>query len=188
MNSENKEKELENAELEVSDNVTDEPSTNENGDSKATNTDNTETSTDNLALEKERFLRLYSEFENYKRRTAKERLDLMMTASKDLILQLLPVIDDLERAFKMLDGQSEEVKKELEGFKLIHKKLYSTLENKGLKPIVAIGNIFDVELHEAITKIPAPSEDLKGKVLDEVEKGYTLNEHVIRYSKVVIGE
>lgn len=156
--------------------------------------ENDETVTDNakagnsVEVEREKFLRLYAEFENYKRRTSKEKLEMLLTASKDIIVQLLPVIDDMERAFKMLDGQSEEVKKELEGFKLIHKKFYSILEAKGLKPIEAVGQKFDVELHEAITKIPAPTDDMKGKVVDEVEKGYTLNDSVVRYSKVVIGE
>lgn len=144
--------------------------------------------TGELAAERDKFMRLYAEFENYKRRTSKEKYDLMLTASKDIIVQLLPVIDDMERAFKMLDSQSEEVKKELEGFKLIHKKFFGTLESKGLKPIESISKPFDVELHEAVTKIPAPAEDLKGKVIDEVEKGYTLNDVVIRYAKVVVGE
>lgn len=141
-----------------------------------------------LAQEKEKFVRLYAEFENYKRRTSKEKYELLLTASKDIIVQLLPVIDDMERAFKMLENQNEEVKKELEGFKLIHKKFYTILENKGLKPIEAINKPFDVELHEAVTKIPAPEAQQKGHVIDEVEKGYTLNDVVIRYSKVVVGE
>lgn len=150
--------------------------------------DTTSDHSSELAAEKDKFMRLYAEFENYKRRTSKEKYELMLTASKDIIVQLLPVIDDMERAFKMLDGQSEEVKKELEGFKLIHKKFFGTLESKGLKPIESISKPFDVEMHEAVTKIPAPTDDLKGKVIDEVEKGYTLNDVVIRYAKVVVGE
>jgi molecular chaperone GrpE len=136
----------------------------------------------------DKYLRLYSEFDNYRKRTQKERLDLSKTAAEDIILSLLPVIDDLERALtstlKMGDGM-EVIPKE--GLQLIYHKFKNLLTVKGLEGIPAIGEIFDVDFHDAITNIPAPSEEMKGKVVDEVEKGYKLNGKVIRYSKVVVG-
>ena len=135
----------------------------------------------------DKFLRLYSEFDNYRRRTSKEKLDLAKTASEELIIDLLPVLDDFERAIK----SSEEIKDceaVKEGMQLIYNKLYTILTKKGLAPIEAKGNAFDTDFHEAITYIPAPSEELKGKVVDEVEKGYLLHDKVIRYTKVVIGQ
>lgn len=144
---------------------------------------------DATAKEKEwndKYLRLYSEFENFRRRTQKEKEELRQQANKDLMLALLPVLDNLERAMKSMET-AEDVKPVLEGVQLIHSSLFKTLENKGLKPVDAKGQAFDADLHEAITQMPAPEEDLKGKVLDEVEKGYTLHEKIIRYSKVIIG-
>jgi molecular chaperone GrpE len=135
----------------------------------------------------DKFLRLYSEFDNYRRRTSKEKLDLAKTASEELIIDLLPVLDDFERAIK----SAEEVKDcdaVKEGMQLIYSKLNSILTKKGLAPIEAKGNAFDTDYHEAITYIPAPSDELKGKVVDEVEKGYMLQEKVIRYTKVIIGQ
>ncbi len=135
----------------------------------------------------DKFLRLYSEFDNYRRRTSKEKLDLAKTASEELIIDLLPVLDDFERAIK----SSEEVKDcdaVKEGMQLIYNKLNTLLTKKGLAPIEAKGNSFDTDFHEAITYIPAPSDELKGKVVDEVEKGYLLHDKVIRYTKVVIGQ
>lgn len=147
----------------------------------------TETETaDPVQLEKEKYLRLYSEFENFRRRTNKERLDWMQTASKDLMVELLPVVDDMERAMKSMQ-QAGDVKS-VEGMELVFKKLYSTLEKKGLKPMQAQGESFDPEVHEAVTQFEAPTEDMKGKVIDELEKGYFLNDKVIRFAKVVVGK
>lgn len=136
---------------------------------------------------KDKHLRLYADFDNFKKRNAKERLDMILTAGKEVIKELLPVIDDFERALKSMD-QSSDITAVKEGMGLIYQKLLKNLETKGLKPIEAIGKDFDVELHEAITEIPAPTPDLAGKVIDEVEKGYYLNDKIIRFSKVVVGK
>ncbi len=141
---------------------------------------------DSVQLEREKYIRLYSEFENFRRRTAKERLDLIQNSSKEIIESLLPVVDDMERAIKALQG-SEENKSALEGMDLVYKKFYGILERKGLKPMTAIGEKFDAELHEAVTQFAAPSPDLVGKVIDEVEKGYYLNDKVLRFAKVIVG-
>ena len=136
---------------------------------------------------KDKYLRLYSEFENYRRRTAKERLDLIKTAAEDVLTDLIPVVDDFERAIKAAD-QEEKSAKVFEGNLLIYNKLLKVLEAKGVKPMAdLVGENFDADTQEAITKIPAPTEELKGKVIDVVEKGYTLGDKVIRYAKVVIG-
>ena len=141
---------------------------------------------DPVQLEKEKYLRLYSEFENFRRRTNKERLDWMQTASKDLMVELLPVVDDMERAMKSMQ-QAGDVKS-VEGMELVFKKLYNTLVKKGLKPMESQGESFDPEIHEAVTQFEAPTEDMKGKVIDELEKGYFLNDKVIRFAKVVVGK
>lgn len=135
---------------------------------------------------KDKYVRLYAEFDNYKRRTSKERIDLIKTANEDLMSSLIPVIDDFDRALKNIPS-TEETKALREGVELIHNKFNKTLEQKGLTPMNAQGEVFNPDLHEAITQIPAPSADMKGKVVDEVEKGYFLGEKVIRYAKVVIG-
>ena len=135
----------------------------------------------------DKFLRLYSEFENFRKRTAKEKLELMQTANKSLMKDILPIVDDFERAADA-NKENEDATSLKEGFELIQNKLFKTLENKGLKPMDAKGNVFDVDVHEALTNIPAPSEDLKGKVVDVVEKGYYLNDTVLRYAKVVVGQ
>lgn len=136
---------------------------------------------------RDKYLRLYAEFDNFRKRSQKERVELLQTASADTIKELLGILDDFDRAVKANETLTDlEVVKE--GFNLIHQKLYRKLETKGLKPIEATGLPFNTDFHEAITQIPAPTEDLKGKVVDEVEKGYTLNEKVIRFSKVVIGQ
>ncbi|TVP49863.1 MAG: nucleotide exchange factor GrpE [Mongoliibacter sp.] len=136
---------------------------------------------------KDKYLRLYSEFENYRRRTAKEKLDLIKTASEDLIKEILPVIDDFERSFKASQVISE-ADKVREGNQLVFQKLLKVLEGKGVKVMSdLVGNNFDSETQEAITQIPAPNEELKGKVIDVVENGYTLGDKVVRYAKVVIG-
>lgn len=135
----------------------------------------------------DKYLRLYSEFDNYRKRTSKERLELFKTAGQDILTDLLPVMDDFERALQNMDKKAD-VKSVRKGVDLIYNKFKSTLENKGLKHFKSIEKEFDPEIHDAITKIPAPSSKLKGKVVDEVEKGYMLNEKVIRFAKVVVGE
>ena len=141
-----------------------------------------------LKQEKDKFLRLFAEFENYKRRTAKERIELFSTASEDVMKTLLPVLDDFERALMHIDDdkEAEELRK---GVLLIYQKLIKTLEQKGLKLMeVNKGDVFNADNHEAITQIPAPTDDMKGKIIDIVEKGYLLGEKVIRFPKVVIGQ
>ncbi|MEX2595122.1 MAG: nucleotide exchange factor GrpE [Anditalea sp.] len=134
---------------------------------------------------KDKYLRLYSEFENYRRRTAKERLDLIKTASEDVILDMIPIVDDFERSLKT---EETEIQSIIEGNHLIYNKLSKVLEDKGLKPVEGlIGTAFDAETQEAITMVPAPTEEMRGKVIDVVEKGYTLGTKVVRYAKVVIG-
>tara|TARA_B100000902_G_C27071471_1_gene794249 strand:- start:270 stop:800 length:531 start_codon:yes stop_codon:yes gene_type:complete len=142
---------------------------------------------DELSQEKDKFLRLFAEFENYKRRTSKERIDLFSTASQDVIQSLLPVIDDFDRALiEMSKHEETELSK---GVKLIKNKLQSTLEQKGLSLIeVNNGDIFDSDIHEAVTQISAPNDQLKGKIIDVIEKGYKLGDKVIRFPKVVIGK
>ena len=148
--------------------------------------DETESLKNEVSELKDKYLRLYSEFDNFRRRTAKERTDLLKTANEEVIASLLPVLDDFERAMKAVN-ESGEANPLKEGVNLIHAKLYRTLEAKGLKPMEALGKEFDTELMEAITTSPAPSEDLKNKVIDVLEKGYYLNDKVIRFAKVVIG-
>ena len=139
-----------------------------------------------LAEMKDKYLRLYSEFDNYKRRTSKEKIETMQTANRELMVALLPILDDVDRTNNSLESaQSIEALKE--GVNLVFSKLTRTLEQKGLKALDSLGTEFDSELHEAVTQIPAPSEDQKGKIVDELEKGYYLNEKLIRYAKVVIG-
>lgn len=136
---------------------------------------------------KEKYLRLYSDFENFRKRTSKERIELITTASEDVLRDLLPVVDDFERAFKASQTEVDAAKIR-EGNQLIFYKLVRILESKGLKVMGdLIGKPFDADTQEAITQIPAPSEDLKGAVIDVVEKGYTLGDKVVRYAKVVTG-
>jgi molecular chaperone GrpE len=141
---------------------------------------------DAVQVERDKYLRLYSEFENFRRRTTKERLEWMQNASKDLMVELLPIVDDMERALKAMQKSGDSAA--VEGMELIFKKLYGTLEKKGLKPMNAQGEVFDPEIHEAVTQFDAPTEDMKGKVIDELEKGYFLNDKVIRFAKVVVGK
>lgn len=141
-----------------------------------------------IQAEKDKFLRLFAEFENYKKRTSKERIELFKTAGQELMTSLLPIVDDFERALNHIEEspETEELKK---GVSLIYQKFFNTLEQKGLTKIeVSGGDAFDAELHEAITQIPSPTEDLKGKVIDCLEKGYKLGDKIIRYPKVVIGQ
>jgi molecular chaperone GrpE len=141
---------------------------------------------DELTESKDKYLRLYSEFENFRRRTAREKMDMIQTANEDLIKSLLPVLDDFERAEKAFQGTES---KELEGFLLIYNKFRKTLEQAGVKIMeLQAGADFNADVHEAITQVPAPDENLKGKVVDVVEKGFLINEKVIRYAKVVVGQ
>ena len=136
----------------------------------------------------EKYLRLYSEFENFRKRTQKEKVDLYKTAGEDVIGAILPVLDDFERAQKAIED-AEEVSGVKDGVKLIHDKIVSILKQKGLEEIASpVNESFDIELHEAITQIPAPNKKQIGKVIDQVEKGYKLNGKVIRYAKVVVGK
>ncbi|MES2652921.1 MAG: nucleotide exchange factor GrpE [Bacteroidota bacterium] len=134
----------------------------------------------------DKYLRLFAEFDNYKRRTQKERIELLQTAGKDVVVSLLPVLDDFDRALKATENATE-VNAIREGIMLVQTKLKSILTQKGLKEVESLHTLFDTDIHEAITKIPAPTDDLKGKVVDELEKGYTLNDKVIRFAKVVVG-
>lgn len=140
-----------------------------------------------LAEQKEKYLRLFADFDNYKKRTAKERLELLNTAGKDIVLSVIPVIDDFERAIAVADD-AQEVESVKEGMILIKNKMFSVLQQRGLKQMESKGEVFDTEKHEAITEIPAPNEEMKGKIIDEVEKGYTMNDKIIRYAKVVVGK
>lgn len=135
----------------------------------------------------DKFVRLAAEFDNYRKRTARERVDLLQTAGKETISELLPVLDDFDRAKKLADDESSD-ENFSEGVELVYQKLQSTLQKRGLKVMESDGKEFDAELHEALTEIPAPNEDLKGKVVETVEKGYILNDKIIRHAKVVVGK
>ncbi len=139
-----------------------------------------------VAMLNDKYVRLYAEFDNYKRRTTKERIELLQTAGKDVIVSLLTVLDDFERANKAMENAAD-VKPVKEGVELIQNKLTTLLAQRGLKAMESIGQPFDADIHEAITNVPAPTPDLKGKVIDEAEKGYMLNDKVIRYAKVIVG-
>jgi len=142
---------------------------------------------DALSQEKDKYLRLFAEFENFKKRTTKERIELFKTAGQEVISSLLPILDDLERAISQFEKQG--TLEEIQGFVLINNKLNGILKSSGLEiSTVNIGDVFDAEIHEAITQIPAPEEAKKGKIIDVVEKGYQLGEKIIRYPKVVVGK
>jgi len=136
--------------------------------------------------EKNNFLRLFAEFENYKKRTSKERIELFSTANRELMAVLLPILDDFDRGLNEIKKSGDDAM--LEGMQLIYNKFKNTLNQKGLKEMeVGKGDVFDAEIHEAISQIPAPSKKLKGKIIDVVEKGYKLGETIIRFPKVVLG-
>ncbi|MBY0480643.1 MAG: nucleotide exchange factor GrpE [Chitinophagaceae bacterium] len=139
-----------------------------------------------LQEQKDKYLRLMAEFDNFRRRTAKERLDLIQTAGKDVVVSLLDVLDDCDRAEKQLNSNAD-IATQKEGVMLVFNKIRSTLQSKGVKAMESIHTEFDTEKHEAITEIPAPTPELKGKILDEVTKGYYLNDKLIRFAKVVVG-
>ncbi|WP_298928366.1 nucleotide exchange factor GrpE [uncultured Allomuricauda sp.] len=141
---------------------------------------------EDLAKEKDKFLRLFAEFENFKRRTSKERMELFKTAGQEVIVSLLPVLDDFDRALKEI-SKSED-KEMFKGVELISNKFKETLKGKGLEEVeVGEGDVFDAEVHDAITQIPAPNKKMKGKIIDVVEKGFKLGERIIRHPKVVVG-
>jgi molecular chaperone GrpE len=144
------------------------------------------TETELLEL-KDKHIRLQAEFDNYRKRTLKERMELLKSASESVLMGILPVIDDFDRAIQTMDTTEEESHLK-DGVKLIYNKFQDFLKQNGLKEIEAKAQDFNTDLHEAITKIPAPTEDLKGKIVDVVQKGYYLNDKVIRFAKVVIGE
>jgi molecular chaperone GrpE len=140
-----------------------------------------------LQQSEEKYLRLYAEFDNFKRRNAKERVDLIQTAGRDVIQSMLEVMDDCDRAEKQLQT-SEDLQQIRQGIQIVFTKLRNTLQAKGVKEMKSIGEEFNPDIHEAITEIPVNDPSMVGKVVDEVEKGYTLNEKIIRYSKVVVGK
>ena len=142
---------------------------------------------ENLAIEKDKFLRLFAEFENFKKRTTKERIDLFRTANEEVLQAMLPVMDDFDRAMVQISKSEDEVL--LKGVALIYEKLKNTLVAKGLEQLdIRAGDVFNADFAEAITQIPAPTEDLKGKIVDVIEKGYKLGDKIIRFPKVVIGQ
>jgi molecular chaperone GrpE len=134
----------------------------------------------------DKYLRLYSEFDNFRKRTLKEKIDLSRTASENIIVELLPILDDFDRAIASM-ASTDNIEAIKEGEQLIHAKMKAIFASKGLQEIKSIGEEFDTDFHEAITSIPAPSEELKNKVVDEVQKGYTLHDKVIRFAKVITG-
>ncbi|MFT4204384.1 MAG: nucleotide exchange factor GrpE [Chitinophagaceae bacterium] len=140
-----------------------------------------------LAEQKDKYIRLLAEFDNYKRRTAKENMEIRQTAGKDIVTSLLEVLDDVDRAETQLE-KTDDINQIKEGIDLIFSKLRKSLASKGLKEMESIHTEFDPEKHEAITQIPAPTEDLQGKVLDQVKKGYYLNDKLIRHAQVVVGQ
>lgn len=162
---------------------------NQNAESTENNEENNEVKLQNqIDTLNDKYIRLAAEFDNYKRRTSKERIELFASANRELMTALLPVLDDFDRAFKNTPDDrknSDEVK----GFQLIYNKMMETMKQKGLKPMDnTTGSEFDADTMEAITRIPAPSEDLKSKVVDEIERGYMLGDKIVRYAKVVVGE
>jgi molecular chaperone GrpE len=149
--------------------------------------DELEKQKEELQAQKDKYLRLVAEFDNFRKRSARENLEIRQTAGKEIIISLLDVLDDLDRAEKQLQA-AENIDQVKEGIQLVFAKLRNTLQGKGLKPMQSIGTDFDVEKHEAITEVPVQNEQQKGKVIDEVQKGYYLNDKIIRFAKVVVGK
>lgn len=147
----------------------------------------TEKLQEELDEQKDKYIRLFAEFDNYKRRSAKERIELIQTAGREVITSMLDVLDDCDRAEKQLQT-SNDIEQIKQGVQLVFGKLRNIMQSKGLKAMESIHTSFDVEKHEAITEIPAPNEELKDKILDEVQKGYYLNDKIIRFAKVVVGK
>ena len=184
MSDQNIHEELENENLQEnvqeSDNTVEQPQEETAGKSEL------EIAKEQLAKEKDQYLRLFAEFDNFKKRTSRERMDIFKTANKEVITSLLPVLDDFGRAINQIEKSGDD--NLLQGVELINNKLVETLRGKGLKEMeVKPGDDFNTDIHEAITQIPAPTEDLKGKIVDVVETGYLLNDVVVRYAKVVVG-
>jgi len=151
-----------------------------------TNEDEVEKLKAEIAELKDKYLRQVAEFENFRRRTAKERIEMIQTAGKEVVTSLLDVLDDCDRAEKQLQASDDTLLKE--GIQLVFNKFRSTMQSKGVKPMQTIGTDFNPDQHEAITEIPAPAEAMKGKVIDEVQKGYYMNDKIIRFAKVVVGK
>lgn len=169
---------------ETAENLTD-SQVNENNSADASQDDETAKAQADLAEQKDKFIRLYSEFENFRRRTAKEKLEMIQSANEQLLKALLPVADDFERAEKAFKDKND---KDLEGFLLISNKFRKTLDQAGVRVMdVKPGADFDADLHEAITQVPVKDDTMKGKIVDVVENGYLLMDKVIRYAKVVVG-
>lgn len=182
MSDKNKEEELENSASEAQENTVE----NEEQAQEQEEVSVEDQLRDDLAKEKDKFLRLFADFENYKKRTSKERMELFKTAGQEVLISLLPVLDDFDRAIKEL-AKSED-KEMFKGVGLIHGKLKETLKTKGLEAMeVKQGDVFDADMHDAITQIPAPNKKLKGKIIDVIEKGFTLGDKIIRHPKVVVG-
>lgn len=139
-----------------------------------------------LSAAKDKYLRLYSDFDNYKKRITRERIDLIMTAGQDVMTSILPMLDDMERAIKAM-SEAKSIDAVREGIQLVHHKMKTITEGKGLKPMNAVGTDFDADLHDAIANVPVTDEKQKGKVIEEIEKGYYLNDKVIRHAKVIVG-
>ncbi|MBP7173208.1 MAG: nucleotide exchange factor GrpE [Cloacibacterium sp.] len=179
----------ENKDLQEEKTTTQEETTPNTENSATENTENLAvelTPEEQLAEEKDRYIRLYAEFENYKKRTLKEKMEFAQYANQNMMISMLGILDDFERALKEIAKFGKE--EDLKGVELIYNKFKNSLIEKGLKTIeVKAGDLFDVDFHEAITQIPAPSEDLKGKIVDVIETGYQLHDRVIRFSKVVTG-
>ncbi|MBL1281044.1 MAG: nucleotide exchange factor GrpE [Fluviicola sp.] len=151
-------------------------------------TENTEpTAEDKYAELNNKYLRIHAEFDNYRKRTNKEKIDIIGNANASLLKDLIPVIDDFERAIQNNENL-EDAKALKEGFNLIFSKFMNTLTAKGLKPMDSVGQEFDADIHEAIANVPAPKKKQKGKVIDAIEKGYTLNDKIIRFAKVIVGQ
>lgn len=168
--------------------IVSEPQKNEPGEKKEEPvTESKDNSEEKIALLNDKYLRLAAEFDNYRRRTAKERLDLVLTAAEDTIKGLLPVLDDCERAIEVLKSAEGDHKAAIEGTELIYNKLYSYLESKGLKKMEVKGKELDTDFHEAVAQFPAPDKKHRNKIVDVAQHGYTLNGKVIRFAKVVVG-
>ncbi|QES94183.1 nucleotide exchange factor GrpE [Empedobacter brevis] len=184
MSDQNIHEELENENLQ--DNVQETESNVEQPQAETSEKSELEIVKEQLAKEKDQYLRLFAEFDNYKKRTSRERMDIFKTANKEVITSLLPVLDDFGRALNQIEKSGND--NLTQGIELINNKLTETLRGKGLKQMeIKPGDDFDTDFHEAITQIPAPTEDLKGKIVDIVETGYLLNDVVVRYAKVVVG-
>jgi molecular chaperone GrpE len=194
INEENKEQtiEMNNEELNEVKNNTEEKSENDetadisSNETSEVETPKTEDFENKYKDANDKYIRLYSEFDNFRRRTAKEKLDLMATANASTIKSILPVVDDMERALQAI-AANENAATLKEGIELIYNKLKNTLTQQGLTEMEVLHQVFNADIHEALTQIPAPSDDLKGKIVDVIEKGYYLNDKVIRFAKVVVG-